>query len=81
MDAALQEITEAMDEMGERWGVRRFLVGGICLGAELAFRAAQTDDRIAGIPSSDAERRPSNRNGRRVSRTPVTVAIGVRPVT
>lgn len=49
MEAALQEVVEVMDDMGERWGVRRFLVGGICLGAELAFRAAKIDDRIAGV--------------------------------
>ncbi len=44
-----------MDFLGERYGVRRFLVFGICSGAENAMAVALADPRITGMLAFDGE--------------------------
>ena len=48
-DAAVAELREVMDDLGDRWGIRRFVIGGICLGASLGFQTASVDDRVRGV--------------------------------
>lgn len=45
--SALADIARAMDFLESRVGSRRFIVAGICSGADLAFRAAAENDRVA----------------------------------
>jgi pimeloyl-ACP methyl ester carboxylesterase len=45
---ACREISDVMDELRERWGVERFVLLGICSGAEFAYAIAQEDERVAG---------------------------------
>lgn len=48
-EAVAEETREVMDDIGDRWGIRRFVIGGICLGAESSFRTASVDDRVRGV--------------------------------
>lgn len=45
--SALADIARAMDFLENRLDCRRFIVAGVCSGADLAFRAASDDSRIA----------------------------------
>ncbi len=48
-DQAVRDVREAMDQLTEMTGVKRFIVGGICSGAENGFDAALIDRRIVGL--------------------------------
>lgn len=52
---AVEDMKAAMDFLGERYGVRRFLVFGICSGAENAMAVALADPRITGMLAFDGE--------------------------
>lgn len=49
-----QETREAMDYLQEAVGTDRFLVGGLCSGADGAFWTALVDERVTGIWQIDA---------------------------
>lgn len=50
---AVEDMKCAMDFLGERHGLRRFLVFGICSGAENAVAVAMADARITGMLAFD----------------------------
>lgn len=52
---AVEDMKAAMDFLSERYGVRRFLVFGICSGAENAMAVALADARITGMLAFDGE--------------------------
>ncbi len=45
----VHDVQAAMDFISSRYGMRRFLVFGICSGAVNAFRSALADPRVVGI--------------------------------
>jgi len=47
--SSLLEAREAMDELGRRYGIDRFLLAGICSGAEASVQIAEVDERVVGI--------------------------------
>ena len=50
----IQETREAMDYMETVVGIDRFVVGGLCSGADGAFWTAMEDDRVVGVWQIDA---------------------------
>ena len=44
-----QDIQEAIDYLQEQHGIEEFVVGGLCSGAEDAFRYAEEDARVVGV--------------------------------
>ena len=60
-DAALEEVREAMDLMARTRGTERFVLIGLCSGADSSFQAARVDPRVAGLVLIDgfAYRTPS----------------------
>jgi len=44
----LVDIRAAYDYLGEQFGAHQFVVGGLCSGADDAFRATLDDDRVVG---------------------------------
>lgn len=46
--AAVEEAREALDFLAKRHGAQRFGLGGLCSGAEIAFRTALEDERVVG---------------------------------
>jgi pimeloyl-ACP methyl ester carboxylesterase len=48
-DSRVRDVREAMDQLAETTGVKRFIVGGICSGAENGFNTALADSRIVGL--------------------------------
>lgn len=53
------EIRQAMDHLEEKTGVRRFILTGICSGADNAFDVASVDSRVLGIIPIDLYSAPS----------------------
>ena len=51
--SAIVEIREAMDYLEASKGVKRFLLFGLCSGADMAFEAAHVDDRVVGLAVLD----------------------------
>lgn len=47
--SALDEVRNAMDALSEKFHASRFVLTGICSGAQLAFESALKDERVAGI--------------------------------
>jgi hypothetical protein len=47
--SAILEIRDALDWLASKRGVERFVVVGLCSGADMAFEAAREDSRIAGV--------------------------------
>jgi pimeloyl-ACP methyl ester carboxylesterase len=43
------EVREAMDHLAATTGAGRFVLLGLCSGADLAFETARTDDRVVGL--------------------------------
>jgi pimeloyl-ACP methyl ester carboxylesterase len=60
-EGALEETREAMDLMARTRGTERFLLIGLCSGADSSFQAAKADPRVAGVVLIDgfAYRTPS----------------------
>lgn len=48
-DRTKQDIRDALDYLEATHGIRRFILGGLCSGAEDSFRYAEIDDRVAGV--------------------------------
>lgn len=49
----ISEIKQSMDIISKRTGTNKFILMGICSGAELAFEASLVDDRIVGLSLID----------------------------
>lgn len=49
----VSELREVMDELNRRTGSERFLLCGLCSGADAAMAAAVVDDRVTGIAQID----------------------------
>jgi pimeloyl-ACP methyl ester carboxylesterase len=47
-DDFVRDVRRAMDVLGERYGIDRFVLVGLCSGAYLSFRTAIEDPRVAG---------------------------------
>ena len=47
--AAVQEIRDAMDLLAHTRGIGRFILAGLCSGADMAFYGAQADERVIAI--------------------------------
>jgi hypothetical protein len=56
---AINDLRAAMDLLKARTGVRRFVIMGICSGAENAFHAALADDRVVGVTLMDSYHYPT----------------------
>lgn len=53
-DAAVQETREAMDYLAETRGLTRFVLLGLCSGADMAHLVARTEPRVVGLAMLDA---------------------------
>jgi dienelactone hydrolase len=80
-ESAVADVRAAMTDLQQRFGTRRFVVFGLCSGADNGIAAALVDERIAGLvlldPHSYRTRRSQLRKiSLRVTslRDPVTVA-------
>jgi len=49
LDRSISEVTQAMDYLSEQFGHKRFVLIGLCSGADDAFATAQQDKRVVGI--------------------------------
>ena len=58
-ESIVRETQEAMDFMAASYGTRRFVLFGICAGADQAVRTALTDDRVVGVSLVDAYAYPT----------------------
>ena len=47
--SSIVECGEAMDYLAERRGIERFILGGLCSGADAAYFTAVEDSRVVGI--------------------------------
>ena len=76
---AVVDILAAMDDVSARTGVRRFVIAGICSGANNGLNAALQDERVAGLVMIDGHAYPNWRTfvlyyaGRLFSRSPADV--------
>lgn len=52
-EACVLEVQAAIEFLAESRGIRTVVAGGICSGADAAFRAALADDRVVGLISVD----------------------------
>jgi len=53
-ESAVVETREAMDYLGKTKGVQRFILMGLCSGADMAHESAVADSRVAGLIMIDA---------------------------
>ena len=51
--ALVTDVQAAMDELGQHLGIERFVLFGLCSGAEAAHRVALEDPRVAGVVALD----------------------------
>lgn len=51
--SAVTDVRAAMDALGEELGVTRFVLAGLCSGAEVAHRTAVSDERVQGFIAMD----------------------------
>ena len=47
-EAAFADITEVLDDLSARYRAKRFVLGGLCAGAERAFEASVREPRVVG---------------------------------
>jgi pimeloyl-ACP methyl ester carboxylesterase len=47
-ESALADLAEIMDDLGQRQGVKRFVLMGLCSGADNSFEMATRDPRVVG---------------------------------
>ena len=73
------DIVAAMDDVSARTGVRRFVIAGICSGANNGLNAALQDERVAGLVMIDGHAYPNWRTfvlyyaGRLFAQSPAVV--------
>jgi pimeloyl-ACP methyl ester carboxylesterase len=53
-ESAVLETKEAMDYLAKAKGVQKFILIGLCSGADMAHETAATDDRVGGLVLLDA---------------------------
>ncbi len=53
VESAVSEVQEAMDLLHQRKGVDRFILVGLCSGADMAYWTALEDERVAGLVQID----------------------------
>jgi pimeloyl-ACP methyl ester carboxylesterase len=53
VESAPVETREAMDLLQQKYGVDRFILAGLCSGADMAFKVAGQDERVVGMASMD----------------------------
>lgn len=53
-ESAVQETREAMDYLAAAKGAQRFVLAGLCSGADMSFRVAEVDPRVVGVAQLDA---------------------------
>lgn len=51
--SAVTDVRAAMDALTEELGMRRFVLAGLCSGAEVAHRTAVCDERVCGFIAMD----------------------------
>ncbi|HEX7046983.1 MAG TPA: alpha/beta hydrolase [Gammaproteobacteria bacterium] len=51
--SSVTDVREAMDSLAEELGTRRFVLTGLCSGAEVAHRAASQDTRVCAVVAMD----------------------------
>jgi pimeloyl-ACP methyl ester carboxylesterase len=51
---AVEDAREAMDFLQSARGIRRFILVGLCSGADMAYHVALADNRVAGLAKLDA---------------------------
>lgn len=61
-DSAVADTRAAMTRMTEMFGIPRFVLFGICAGADNAIATALVDDRVAGIILVDPPTHPTRRS-------------------
>ncbi|MFK7854481.1 MAG: alpha/beta fold hydrolase [Granulosicoccus sp.] len=49
MERSISEVTRAMDYLDEHYGHKRFVLIGLCSGADDALATAQRDERVVGL--------------------------------
>jgi len=52
-ETAINEITEVMDYLEQKRGIKKFIAYGLCSGADAAYDIALADERIVGIAQID----------------------------
>jgi pimeloyl-ACP methyl ester carboxylesterase len=60
-EQAVRDALAAMDHLAEVAGVKQFIIGGICSGAETGFNTALADPRIVGLWMLDGFAFPTGR--------------------
>lgn len=53
VESAPVETREAMDLLQQKYGVERFVLLGLCSGADMAFKVAELDPRVVGLVQLD----------------------------
>ena len=59
VDQFVADARAAMDEAQGKYGIRRFVLIGLCSGAEVAYATAPSDERLAGIVLFDLFAHPT----------------------
>lgn len=68
-EGALVDIAQVLDELGHRFEARRFVLCGLCSGADRSIQFASRDDRVVGVALIDPQI-PDTRRHR------IAVAVG-----
>jgi len=79
-DSAVADTRAAMTGLTEATGARRFILFGVCAGADNSMATALVDDRVAGIVLVDPHTYPTRRGQLRYLRTRVAERGGPRDV-
>lgn len=58
-DRVFEEVQAAMDYLEAHFGVKRFILYGLCSGSQNSFKASLRDDRIVGLVSIDGYSYPT----------------------
>lgn len=64
-ESSVADTRAAMDLLGQRLGTRRFVLFGVCSGADNAMAAAAVDDRVVGLVLIDSYSYATTKSGLR----------------